>query len=338
MAGITIAGTAAQATVSPVAGMLIDAAFTIGGTTHRPFARAPWIDADGVPERGLEDQPGHLRMLGGEFVAVPFGSVGAPEGLSPEWSEIVPVEHPARPHGPAADEEWTVLDQAGTSVTLGLQYPEESGIERLERTVAVREDAPALDFSLRIIARRPAEIAVGLHPILRLPTEPRSLRLDAPFSRGYTYPGLVWPGSGVTTPAAEFDRLDAVPAREGFPVDLSRLPLEEPVEDVVLLADASGPVTATFADTGTVAQLDWDRAAIPHVMLWISDRVLQEEPWRGRYRGLGVEPIAAAFDFPDEVSTAPNPLSRADHRTSLAITPASPVTVRYSVEVSSVDR
>ncbi len=45
-------------------------------------------------------------------------------------------------------------------------------------------------------------------------------------------------------------------------------------------------------------------------MLWISDRALQEAPWNGRYRGLGVEPVAAAFDFGEAASAGPNPIAR----------------------------
>lgn len=331
MAHITLAGAAATAIVSPVAGMLLDAAFLLDGVPHRPFARAPWLG-----EAGLDDHPGHLRELGGEFVAVPFGSVGAPAEISPDWSAVVPADAPDRPHGPSADDEWEVLDRSASSVTLGLEYGPSEGIERLERTVSVRPDAPALDFSLTLRSRRPVDTAVGLHPIFRLPSEPGELSIDADFEQGFSYPGAVWPGVGPTRPGQTFSRLDAVPARAGGTVDLSRLPLPGTTEDVVLLAGARGPVEARFADSGTRVVLDWDRSIVPHVMLWISDRALEEEPWRARYRGLGVEPIAAAFDFPDEVSTAPNPLSSAGFRTSVRVAPESPVTIRYSVEVSSV--
>ncbi|MGX5682887.1 hypothetical protein [Schumannella luteola] len=331
MTDITLAGACATAVLTPVAGMLLDAAFVVEGRTHRPFARAPWLG-----EAGLDEHPGHLRELAGEFVAVPFGSAGAPSELSPEWAGIVPPEDPARPHGASADDAWDVVDRSDSSVTLGLEYDETEAVERLERTVSVRQDAPALDFTLTLHSRRPVETAVGLHPILRLPSAPGELVLDADFEAGYTYPGPVWPGSGPTRPGQTFTSLAAVPARAGGTVDLSRLPLAEATEDVVLLAGARGPVEARFADSHTRVMLDWDRSLVPHVMLWISDRALQEEPWRGRYRGLGVEPIAAAFDFANEVSVGRNPLNAAGHRTSIHVDPRSPVTIRYSVEVSSL--
>ena len=333
MPEITLASDWVEATVSPTAGMLVNAIFTIDGRTHHPFARAPWIG-----EAGLDDQPGHLRMLGAEFVAVPFGSVGAPARLSPAWQSLVPAENPERPHGRSADEDWSVVESRPDRVSLALDYPKPAGISRVERTITLRPGAAAIDFTLTLHARETVSTAVGLHPILRLPVEPGALELDVDFSRGFTYPGYVWPGVGPTLPGSTFVALDAVPARDGGAVDLSRLPLGSGTEDVVLLADVRGPLVARFRDEGTRVRLDWDRRVIPHLMLWLSDGVLAEEPWNRRYRGLGVEPIAAAFDFDNVVSTHPNPLTDAGHVTSVLVTPGRALHIEYSVEVSSVDQ
>lgn len=334
MAIIQLNGASARAVVSTTAGMLLDAVFTVDGVEHRPLAIAPWVDRTGAAaataEERLDDQPGHLRVLAGEFVAVPFGSVGAPLALEPEWSGIVPAEAPDRPHGPSADEEWTIVDSTDDSVTLALDYPEDSGIARLQRTIRVRADAAALDFAVTIWSRHPVDTAVGLHPILRLPTAPGALELSVEFERGYTYPGSVWPGTGPTRPGQTFSALDSVPARSGS-VDLSRLPLPGPVEDVVLLAGVRSALRARFEDSSTQLVLDWDRDVVPNLMLWVSDSVLEEAPWSGRYRGLGAEPIAAAFDFPNEVSIATNPLSEAGFRTHVHVDPIAPVRIDYSL-------
>jgi hypothetical protein len=109
------------------------------------------------------------------------------------------------------------------------------------------------------------------------------------------------------------------------------------VQDNVMLTGVTGPFHAQFADTGTRVTIDWDRAVLPHVMLWLSDGVIDEEPWRGRYRGLGVEPLVAAFDFTDAVSTAPNPLTARGVRTAVSLDPERPLVVRHSWEVSSSD-
>lgn len=325
MAEVHLSSAHARAVVSTTAGMLMEAVFVLDGIEHRPLARAPWIGED-----GLYEHPGHLRALAGEFVAVPFGSAGSPPSVTAEWRGILPVESPPRPHGPSADDEWTIVDSTDDTALLALDYPEPSSISRLERSIRVRADAPALEFALTVSSRRPVDTAIGLHPILRLPVTAGDLELSAEFDRGFTYPGPVWPGVGPTRPGQTFSALDSVPAGSGS-VDLSRLPLTRATEDVVLLAGVRSALHARFADSATHLVLDWDRALLPHLMLWLSDTALEEEPWSGRYRGLGVEPVAAAFDFPNSVSTGPNPLSDAGFPTHVHVEPGAPLRIEYSM-------
>ncbi len=338
MTVVRLSGSHATATVSTTAGMLLDAAFLVAGREVRPFARADWIDEP------LDDpHPGHLRKLAAEFVAVPFGSAGAPADLDDSWAHIVPTDPPAEPHGISADAEWSVQSSADDAVTLTLDYPEHHDIARLERTIRLRQDSAAIDFELTITARRTCRTAVGLHPILRLPEHPHALALDVDFDKGFTYPGSVWPGVGPTRPSSTFTSLTAVPAKAGGTVDLSHLPLgaaddaSSATEDVVLLAGVRSPLQARFDDDRVTATLDWDRQLVPCLLVWLSDRALADEPWRGRYRGLGLEPIAAAFDFAGEVSLGSNPLAQEGYSTAIDVAAGSPVTIRYSVEVSSID-
>lgn len=332
MIPIRLSSPHARLEVSPVAAMIADAEFVVGGRRVRPLARAPWYG-----DAAFADQPGHLRELGGDFVAVPFGSVGAPEALDPAWCGIVPADAPERPHGRGADEVWTVVEQHEDRVTLALEHPEDDPIRRLVRRIALRQGAAAVDLELELHVRRPVELPVGLHPILALPQHRGALDLAVPFAEGHTYPGRVWPGRGVTRPAAMFHDLAAVPGPGAHDADLSRLPLPAPVEDVVLLAGVAGPVVARNAELEAAITLDWDRSVLPSVMLWISDRVLQEEPWLGRYRGLGVEPIAAAFDFGVEASTAANPLRDRGIPTTVALDQATPTIIRSSIAVAGLD-
>ena len=332
---IELANPHVRALVAPLAAMLVDAVFLIDGREHRPLARAPWIDANGIGERGLDAHPGHLRVLGGDFVGLPFGASGAPAGLDAAWAGLIPDAAPDPVHGHAAEFEWSVLEQTADSVRLGIDYPLDSPIARLERTIGLRADAAAIDFQLDVIARATATVSVALHPILRLPDEPGELSIEVPFTTGFTYPGRIDPGLGPTAPWREFTSLSSIPARDGGVVDFSRVPLETPVQDNVLLAGVTGPVHARFADTGTHVTIEWDRALVPNLMLWLSDGVIDEEPWNGRYRGLGVEPLAAAFDFADSVSIAANPLTERGVRTAIDVATARPLVIRHSIAVEA---
>jgi hypothetical protein len=60
---------------------------------------------------------------------------------------------------------------------------------------------------------------------------------------------------------------------------------------------------------------------LPSCLLWFSRYGLQDAPWRGRFTGIGIEPIASAFDFAATVSTAENPINRRGIATSIVLRP-----------------
>lgn len=313
-----------RAVVTSRSAMLRSLRFERDGAVVEPLAVAPWSPD---PDAGL---PAHLDVLGGEFVAVPFGSAGRPEAPAGAWAALPPTGEPALPHGLGANADWTVLEAGERRIRLACDYPGHGVVARLERIVELPEDEPGVDLALVVHARRAGAVPIGLHPILRLPGQVFSFSLDVSFGTGFTYPGIVPPGIMAARPGATFASLAAVPGGEG-PVDLSRLPLDRPVEDVLLLTGVRGPVTARFGDDGSGVILDWDRSVLPSVLLWLSDRALGGDPWRHRYRGLGVEPVAAAFDLPPAISAGPNPLAAAGVRTAVPLEPGAPLVLLSSI-------
>jgi hypothetical protein len=61
--------------------------------------------------------------------------------------------------------------------------------------------------------------------------------------------------------------------------------------------DVTEPVELEWLDRGWTLRLDWDRAQLPDVMLWISHRGRPGAPWNGRHLALGVEPVHGVFDL-----------------------------------------
>ena len=102
------------------------------------------------------------------------------------------------------------------------------------------------------------------------------------------------------------------------------------------LLGVRGPVRVENREEGYAAVVDWDRALLPSCQIWISDRALQRFPWRGMFRGLGIEPTASAFDFAQKVSGSPNPIVRRGYATAVPVKAGDPVTIRYSVELSDL--
>lgn len=308
--------------------MLADAVFRKGSRIARPFATAPWVSAgESVPD----GTPGHLRSLGGEFAAVPFGSSGRPRDAPREWASLIPVDAPDPPHGAAANGEWDVVHRTGHSVVLRFEPSADEALASLTRTIWIERDRQVIRTRLEIAVRRACSVPVALHPILRLPAYSRRMLLDVDFGTGYTYPGDAIPRLGVTAPWRRLESLDSVPGRTGGSIDLAQLPLGPPVEVNVLLTEVSGPITATFLDDATSMVIDWDRTALPSAMLWVSDRSVADTPWRGRYRGLGVEPCVAAFDFPPSVSSGQNPLTARGVPTALRLEPGKPRRIDMSM-------
>jgi len=314
-----------SAEVLSTAGMLYRCVFTVDGVPFEPLARADWAGTR------LTGYPGHLRELGGEFVCLPFGDGGISDGVVTEWRGIDLSTQNQVSHGPAADQEWEIVEARDEGVTLRLEYPSDSPVKWIERRIDGVDGEAAIYLSLTVAARRAARVSVGLHPIVRLPDRPGALRVTTTFITGLTYPATLPPGSARAVPGKRFSLLAEVPV-EGGVEDFGLLPFDAPAEEVVQLCGVDGPITAEFLDEGASLVIDWDHDLLPSAQLWISDSLVQESPWFGRYRGLGIEAIASAFDFAEDVSIGRNPISDSGIATSIAITPALPVVISYSLK------
>lgn len=326
-----IAWRGGAARVLAVGGILWDCRFDLpSGRRIAPFAAAPWAGEDSAEMRA---QPGHMRWLGGEFPCLPFGGGGPVTAPAADWRHLLDGGVNDPPHGHAANDPWRLVARSGASVELALDYPAGHDIARVGRRVAAVGDRPALDFEFTIEARRDCAYPIGLHPILALPERPGAMRLEADFALGLTYPAIVDPGAMPTAPGRSFVSLAEVPAPGGT-VDLRHLPIGRPAEDVVQLLGMRGPLRAVNTEAGFALSLDWDRALLPSCQIWISDRALQRFPWRGAFRGLGIEPTAGAFDFALAVSQAENPITARGYRTTVPLAAGVPLTVRYRIEAS----
>lgn len=309
-----------EARVVDTAATVTDCTFALPSGGFKPFARAPWVNT-------LDDPSitGHLRVLSGDFVGVPFGTGREMRGAPEAWAELGPTTPVKTIHGPSAHEDWTIVAGDDNHVTLRLDYPSDSPIDHLERTIAARAGAPALDFELRIYARRPAKVSAGLHPNFRWPDAPGRLQIDVDFAFGLTHPGQTPPGQ-----PQEFSHLTKVP-KDGELVDMSHLPLSPPVEKNIILCGVRGPARATWLDEGRGIEMEWDRELMPSLMFWHTVGAISGGPFEGAFKGLGLEPLASAFDLHTDLSAGPNPINARGIRTALEIDPAAPVVIRHSI-------
>lgn len=289
-----------------------------GAADFAPLQVAPWAD-----EPGAAQWPGILRRLRGEWPCVPFGRTDRPADLPAGWAAREPGD--AWGHGHAANHAWDWLE-LDDALALGLTIEAPAPLRRLTRTVRAEPDTAALAITLRIEVQQPCTLPVALHPTVRL--DLGALRLDLP-ARGpvLSYPVDAEPGISRLAPDACFESLAHAPLRDGSTVDLTRFPLAHDSEELLQVRDVDGPVELHCRDAGWTFSIDWDRALLPDVMLWVSHRGRRQPPWNGRHFALGIEPLCGPFDL-GRVAVPPASHALADRR-GLVLTPDVPLELHY---------
>ncbi len=292
----------ASAAVRGLSGALVALEFDLGGRTVRPLADPPW---DSPPDLTGDDPPAaHLTVLGGEWPCVPFGRSGAD-----------PVKH-----GFGTDHSWRLISADATTARLTIDYPGAHPVARLDRSIRLSEDAPRVDLSLTIHARRATTLPVGLHPILALPRAPGALRLcPAPHGTILTAPAGLAPATSRLVADQEIGPDGLALSQDGSHICLWDQPGPES-EDLVLIRNCGGALRVENRERGYALHLVWDAAALPHLLLWIANPGLARDPRLAGFRGLGTEPVAAYFD------------STPDGAGGVTLTPDHPLTICYAIE------
>jgi hypothetical protein len=325
--------------VHAAGGMLGDVKFKHAGRTLRPFYEVPWIETANAS--GAEGLVAHMRS---EFPCVPFGVPYRPDQVEQAWQAALsaPVPQFDRDaeasddllHGYGAIGEWTLVEHSAHEIRIAIDYPESSAIARLTRAIRVDPARAAIDFDLRIEARRASARPIGLHPNIALPSLTGALRIDpGQFAFGMVHPGGPEPGVSLARAGAQFAELDAVPLDAGGYAAFDRLPLAEDTEEILQLCGVDGRVVLTDDVAGAAYRLTWDASVLPSLLLWISNRGRRYAPWNGRNLCVGVEPIAAAFELGCQASLAANPINAQGVATSVTLHPAAPLVLGYRFEV-----
>ena len=274
-----------SAEVWPLGGTAHHVAFTLpDGRTVRPLAEASWHDDPATT--GDESIPAHLRWLGGEWPCVPFGKTSA--------DPIV--------HGHGTDNCWRFDAADDGAARLSIDYPAGHAIARLQRSIACVADRPALDFTLTVHARADFRLPVGLHPIVRLPDAGKGIALDAAFSHGETFPAVFETAVSRLAVGERFGSLGSLPLTGGGEVSLNDL-AHLRTEEAAQLFGVDGVARVVWPDEGYALRLTWDPTDFPTLLLWLSAGGRLHNPWGGRFRGLGVEPLDAVFEAPDGVAS-----------------------------------
>jgi hypothetical protein len=322
-------------TVQRAGAMLAPLTFIVaGGRQVSPMHVAPWADEPG--NEGLARVQQRLR---GEWPCVPFGSAVANPTAPPDWRPLMGNPDSGElPHGYGSNHDWQWEDDNdGRSLRLSIDYPLDSPISRLERTITPDPEAPAVDIELRIMVRAACRLPLGLHATFRLPEATGGARIEpAPFATGRTYPGTVEPGAPLFSIDDRFGTLASVPTRQGDTIDASRVPLMQPTVEQLQLVGIDGAVALVNEVEGYRVRLEWQKEHFPSLLLWYSNRGRKSHPWNGRHLALGLEPICSAFALGPAVGRANNPIAASGTPTAYSFAAGETLTTRYRIEAEAI--
>lgn len=309
-----------QLTVQSLGAMIADLALSLpDGRTHRPLARAPWVDEHGHGQTGL------MAGLSGDWACVPFGAAG--QSVSAEWQGPRAWEDPL-PHGSASHLHWT-LTHDGEGLCAKIELPAPHPIARLTRHLRPCPDG--IEISLHILPRRDCDLPIGLHPVFALPDRAGAVHLDVrEIEAVWTHPEDPSPDPSPVLPAQRCRNLNSIPTAEGT-LDLSRLPLNGHSETRLFAVARGGEVCLTDTEAGVRNKLHYDADLFPAVMLWISNRGRARAPWSSRHLALGVEPVRACFDLGAGASSAQTPLRQSGVPTTYGFRAGTAMVTRYKI-------
>ncbi|MFK7997351.1 MAG: hypothetical protein AB8B87_24710 [Granulosicoccus sp.] len=314
-----------RAEIQSLGAMLAPVDFTLSdGRVVSPLHVAPWADEPISP-----DTAPILRALRGEWPCVPFGAANLAT-INSRW-KYQSTQSDGVAHGFSANAHWTLQSIAESSIRARIEYPRDSDISTLERTVSGVSGSARLEMQLAIDPRADTCIPVGVHPIFRLPETTGAVQLiPGAFDEVWTYPGETG-GESCFYPGERYASLRALPGRSGSCIDASRLPFQGSSEDLLLLTGTQGRFELRYLDQGYRVLLEWNAKDFPCVLLWISNRGRQQAPWSGRHLALGIEPVCAAFDLGVDISANDNPLSREGIKTAIRLSAGSIWRTSYTI-------
>lgn len=320
MAEISIGSGDTRAVVQLQGGM-VTGEFSVNGRRIDPFYRAGW---EGFPENRLLDK------LRGDFVCAPFGIT--PSGDLPGWPTPQPTPGELA-HGYSSHADWTVVQLDDDRVEISVDYPDDSPIERVTRSVACLDGE--LSFVDTITARVDVDVPLGLHPTFRLPATEGAAELELPGSAWIETPAAP-EASARLAPGQRFDDPTQAPTHAGS-ANLTALPWEGKSEDLVMLVNVTeGGVALVNRDEGYKVRLTWDSTVLKHLLLWVSNGGRAYLPWAGTNRCLGLEPITSAFDYGTGICAQPNPMNADGAPTTVALTGGNELTIRHAISVEGI--
>jgi hypothetical protein len=303
-------------------GQIRSLAIETDGRTLAPLHTAPWVDDPAITTD--DSIPPNLRYLSGDFFCAPFGESNV---------------EPAPPHGWTANSRWQALDAETGPGRVTARYRLEKPVMGavVEKTFTLRDGHPFLYETHAFIGGN-GELPVANHAITHFPTRGRLSFSPKVFAETPDTAPEPDPARGRSRLAYPAHSTDAtrLPLADGTVADLTRYPIADRHEDLVMLVEAPGQalgwIAAQRPEQGDLFISLKNPADYPVTILWYSNGGRDYAPWNGRHTGaLGIEEGRVYSGYGHRAAIEPNPLNRAGIPTALALDPEGRVEVRNVV-------
>jgi hypothetical protein len=322
-----------EAAVTESGGHLGPVTFSIGGKKIQPFHIAPWAE-----EKSSQNLPPILRSLRGDFFCMPFGGNAAP------WRG---EQHPL--HGETANVDWKFAGLKTVAGVTDLKLSCQTTVRstQVEKLIRLKEGESAV-YSRHTVAGGSGPMNFGHHAMLKFPSKSGSGKIStSPIAFGQVYPGQfedpVQGGYSSLLAGAEFDSLDRVPLAVGGYADLTRYPVREGFEDLVIVSSRLNTDLAwtavTFQNEGYVWFALKDPRVLASTVLWCSNGGRHYPPWNGRHRYVfGLEEVTSYFHEGLAESARKNSLSARGIPTVAQLNPKQPLVVNLIMAVATIPK
>lgn len=302
--------------VTEKCGHLHPVQFFIDNKIIEPLNIAPWSD-----EKFDDAIPPMLKMLRGDFFCAPFSD-----------SDV--LEDEDRPHGTTANDKWSLIFHNEHELKFKLDK-KVSGAEVIKK-ITLKSDHPVI-YQEHLITGGKGKIPIGHHLMLKVPEKiylsfSNFLFGETPASPVETDPQM---GSSILQYPQQFNDLAKIKLKKGNYTDLSRYPVYQDHEDLLMLkSDEELPYSWSAASAPRNGWL-WFSIKNPKILnstvLWLSDGGRKYRPFSSRHRKvIGIEEVTSYFHLGHKASIEENHLNKKGYKTFIELKPDIVHKIRYA--------
>ncbi|RPI75960.1 MAG: hypothetical protein EHM47_01065 [Ignavibacteriales bacterium] len=302
--------------VTEECGHLHPVRFFIDNKVVEPLNIAPWIN-----EKLDDSIPPMLKMLRGDFFCMPFSN-----------SDVLKDED--RAHGTTANDKWNLISKDNSLLEFKLDK-KVSGAEIIKR-IKLNSDHPVIYQEHKIIGGE-GKIPIGHHLMLKVPEKIYLSFSDFLFGETPLFPVETDPemGNSIFKYPQQFTDLTKIKSKNDGDIDLSRYPVYQDHEDLLMLKSDESLSFAWSAASAPRNGWLWFSIKNPKILnstvLWLSDGGRNYPPFSDRHRKvIGIEEVTSYFHLGHKASIEKNHLNEKGYKTFIELNHGVTHSIKYA--------